>query len=83
MAYQSNSLPVVSIPRARVIWALLALLLVGLGLVVRLYDLSDPPLDFHPTRQLHSLIMARGMYFETAPGIPAWQRERAVEMWRA
>jgi hypothetical protein len=70
-------------PRARVIWALLAFLLVGLGLAVRLYDLSDPPLDFHPTRQLHSLIMARGMYFETAPGIPAWQRERAVQMWRA
>jgi hypothetical protein len=31
----------------------MALLLIGLG--IRLYDLTDPPLDFHPTRQLEEL----------------------------
>ncbi len=61
----------------------LVVLLLLLGLVVRLYDLSDPPLDFHPTRQLHSLIMARGMYYQHAPGVPDWQRDRAVQQWRA
>jgi len=34
-----------------------------LGLGIRLYDLSDPPLDFHPTRQLRNAIVARGIYF--------------------
>jgi len=67
----------------RLAWAGLAVLLVLLGLAVRLYDLGDPPLDFHPTRQLHSLIMARGIYYQDAPGIPDWQRERAVQQWRA
>ncbi len=47
------------------------------GLWIRLYDLDDPPLDFHPTRQLHSLILARGLYLADAPGAPEWQRERA------
>jgi hypothetical protein len=37
-----------------------AILLLGFG--VRLIDLSDPPLDFAPTRQLRSLIIARGYY---------------------
>lgn len=62
---------------------LLAVLLFAVGLSVRLYDLDDAPLDFHPTRQLHSLIMARGMYYEHAAQIPDWQRERAVQQWRA
>jgi uncharacterized membrane protein len=32
-----------------------------------LYDLTDPPLDFHPTRQLLSAIKARALYFRTKP----------------
>ena len=53
----------------------------AIGLGVRLYDLSDPPLDFHPTRQLHSALIARGMYFEQRPDVPAWQRDLAVKQW--
>ena len=34
---------------------------------IRLYDLTDPPLDFHPTRQLLSAIKARAQYFKTRP----------------
>ncbi|MFN2235788.1 MAG: ArnT family glycosyltransferase, partial [Anaerolineales bacterium] len=54
-----------------------------LGLGIRLYDLTDPPLDFHATRQLRSLLMARGLYhkwFED-PNIPDWQRQIAIEQW--
>src|SRR5215213_2364146 len=35
---------------------------------IRLYDLTDLPLDFHPTRQLLSAIKARALYFRTQPG---------------
>ena len=44
------------------------LLLVGLG--IRLYDLTDPPLDFHETRQLGSAAIARGMYYRVLPDAP-------------
>jgi len=61
-------------------------MLVGLiflaGLGVRLYDLDDAPLDFHPTRQLHSALIARGMYYQADSDIPAWQREMATAQWR-
>ena len=30
---------------------------------VRMIDVKDPPLDFHPVRQLHSAIIARGAYY--------------------
>lgn len=69
--------------RAGAFWALGLVGLLLVGLAVRLYDLDDPPLDFHPTRQLHSLIMARGMYYEQSADVADWQRERAVQQWRA
>jgi len=58
------------------------LLLFGLGLGIRLFDLTDLPLDFHPTRQLLSALKARGMYFQTAPNIPDWQRQMALQQWK-
>ncbi len=42
-------------------------LLFSLALSIRLYDLTDLPLDFHPTRQLLSAINARALFFETQP----------------
>jgi 4-amino-4-deoxy-L-arabinose transferase-like glycosyltransferase len=63
-------------------WALVALIF-GVGLLIRVYDLSDAPLDFHPTRQLHSALIARGMYYENLPGVPQWQRDMAVAQWKA
>ena len=38
-------------------------ILFGAALAIRLYDLTDLPLDFHPTRQLVSFIKARGYYY--------------------
>ena len=55
--------------------------LFAFGLGLRLYDLTDLPLDFHPTRQLLSALKARGMYYQTAPGIPDWQRKMALHQW--
>jgi 4-amino-4-deoxy-L-arabinose transferase-like glycosyltransferase len=62
-------------------WALMVLIFV-VGLAVRLYDFADPPLDFHPTRQLHSALIARGMYYQQHGGVPVWQQEMAIKQWR-
>jgi hypothetical protein len=51
----------------------------GAAFAIRLYDLTDLPLDFHPTRQLVSAIKARGLYFETQPdGISTWHLETGI-----
>ena len=31
---------------------------------LRMVDFDDPPLDFHPARQMHSALMARGFYLQ-------------------
>ena len=48
-------------------WLLFGLLAV-LGIGIRLYHLTDPPLDFHPTRQMHSALIARQLYLTWRPG---------------
>ena len=53
--------------------------LFGIALAIRLYDLTDLPLDFHPTRQLVSIIKARGMFYETQPaGVEAWRIKNGI-----
>jgi hypothetical protein len=49
------------------------------AIAIRLYDLTDLPLDFHPTRQLFSALKARGMYYETLIDAPAEQRQFAIQ----
>jgi 4-amino-4-deoxy-L-arabinose transferase-like glycosyltransferase len=67
-------------PRWLCITALIVLF--GLGIGIRLYDLTDLPLDFHPTRQLLSALKARGMFYQTAPDIPDWQTQMSRQQWR-
>ena len=55
---------------------LLVIFLLGLG--IRLYDLTDPPLDFHSSRQLFSAIIARGIYYKGLDTAPEWQRLQAL-----
>jgi hypothetical protein len=44
-----------------------------------MYDLTDLPLDFHPTRQLLSATKARAFYFRTKPvGISTAEREIGI-----
>jgi hypothetical protein len=56
---------------------LVVFLLLGLG--IRLYDLTDPPLDFHPTRQLLGAIVSRGMYYQMLPDADPTNRALALE----
>jgi hypothetical protein len=63
--------------RAARVFALV--MIFGAAVAIRLYDLSDLPLDFHPTRQLVSFIKARGLYYQTRPaGVSAWERDTAI-----
>ncbi|HVN17004.1 MAG TPA: glycosyltransferase family 39 protein [Anaerolineales bacterium] len=62
---------------------LILILLFGLGFGIRLYELTNPPLDFHPTRQLLSAIKARGMYYQGRSDLPAAQRQFAVQEWKS
>jgi len=68
--------------RSRLVSLGLVALLLVLGLAIRLYDLSDLPLDFHPTRQLLSHLKARGMYYQGRSDVPEWQRKMAVQQWK-
>ena len=54
-------------------WLLNSLLVLVfcLGIGIRLVHLQDPPLDFHLIRQLRSAIIARSVYFQLAPNLPA------------
>src|SRR6266545_4016026 len=56
-------------------------ILFSVSLAIRLYDLTDLPLDFHPTRQLVSIIKARGLYYETQPdGVSTSKLETGIRM---
>lgn len=59
-----------------------ACFLAALG--IRLYDLNDLPLDFHPARQLQSMLKARGMFMANQnPALTQpWQREKAIAQWK-
>ncbi len=59
----------------------LAGLLLALGLGLRLFDLTDEPIDFHPTRQLRGAIIARGMYYEMQPKADPITRDQAMSFW--
>jgi 4-amino-4-deoxy-L-arabinose transferase-like glycosyltransferase len=59
----------------------LVILAFSVALVLRLYDLTDPPVDFHPARQYHSAIIARGLYTRWGGDYPdgQWQLNLAQE----
>lgn len=53
-----------------------------LALGVRLYDLTDLPMDFHVDRQLTSMLKARGIYAQWQTDLPGWQQATALAQWR-
>lgn len=59
--------------------ALALLFLLALG--IRLFDLTDPPTDFHPTRQWRAALIARGMYYQALESAPDPERSIAVAQW--
>ena len=62
-------------------WAvnLIVVLIFIFGFGIRMLDLTDPPLDFTPTRSMLSAIKARGFYYQYAKNAPEWQREIAIQ----
>jgi hypothetical protein len=64
------------------VWMML-ILIFFFGLVGRFYDFDDPPLDFHASRQLHSMLIARGMYYENLDGVPEDHQALAVTQWKS
>ena len=56
-------------------WYILFIILLALGGVLRLIDITDPPLDFHPLRQLRDSIIAREIYYSILPTATPEQRK--------
>jgi len=52
-------------------------LLLLLGASLRLLDLTDPPLDFQPSRQLRNSLVARNIYISMLPAVPEEQIQLA------
>jgi 4-amino-4-deoxy-L-arabinose transferase-like glycosyltransferase len=50
----------------------------ALGTGLRLLDLTDPPLDYFPQRQLRGAIIARGIYYQLLPSVNPATRDQAV-----
>ena len=47
------------------------IILFAAALLLRLYRLEQPPLDFHPLRQYIGATVSRAMYLESQPQAPA------------
>lgn len=59
------------------IWSALFIILLTLGGALRLLDITDPPLDFHSSRQLRNSLVARDIYYSLLPSATTEQRELA------
>lgn len=64
----------------RFFFPVLFLLIILGGFAIRIYDVQDAPLDYHATRQLHSALIARGMYYASLPSdqYNSWERSEAI-----
>jgi 4-amino-4-deoxy-L-arabinose transferase-like glycosyltransferase len=69
--------------RIAILLGLLVFLLLVLGFAIRMYDLTDQPIDFHSTRQLRGAVIARGMYYQMLPDADPEIRERAIAYWHS
>lgn len=56
--------------KKRILWIITLTLLFAVGLGIRLVDFDNPPLDFHPSRQMHSALMARSFYLQKGGTLP-------------
>ena len=54
-----------------------------LALAVRLIDLTEPPLDYQPTRQLHGALISRAIFYKLQPDAESGQIELAVDAARS
>ena len=58
--------------------SLILVLLAGFGL--RMINLTNPPLDFAPTRQLFSALKARGLYYQYVTDVPDAKHQLAISL---
>jgi len=61
---------------SRTLTTFFALIIIAAAFAVRAIHIGDPILDFHPTRQYRSAIIARALYYTHAP-VSAPERARA------
>ena len=64
-------------------WSILFIILLTLGGLLRLLDITDPPLDFQPSRQLRNSLVARDIYYSLLPTATTEQRELASSFARS
>lgn len=63
-------------------WIITLIVTLSLGLAIRFYDSNDLPLDFHSTRQMLSVIKARGMYYDIRKDVTPEVRTFAIQQWK-
>ncbi len=64
-------------------WFIALIILLALGGFLRLLDITDPPLDFHPSRQLRNSLVARDIYYSILPYATTEQRDLAASFARS
>jgi len=60
------------------IWSAFLIIFLALGGLLRLLDITDPPLDFQPSRQLRNSLVAREIYYSLLPSATLEQREASA-----
>ncbi|MCX6036385.1 MAG: glycosyltransferase family 39 protein [Chloroflexi bacterium] len=62
------------------VWMLSLILALLAGFGLRMTNLTNPPLDFAPTRQLFSALKARGMYYQYVTDALAGKHQLAISL---
>ena len=65
--------------RSRLVLGLTLALLFTVGLGLRLIQFTEPPLDYHPTRQLRGAVISRSLYYQWLPSASSPDRLGAIE----
>ncbi len=60
-------------------WIILLIIFLS-GFFIRIYDLKDPPLDFHSTRQLRSYLIARAVFYKDNPAFTDEVQKQAIAL---
>lgn len=64
--------------RLSLLFQISVVILFFLGVTLRLIDLSDPPFDFHTSRQLRNSIVAREIYYRLSPAADPQKQKLAA-----
>ena len=69
--------PQVGARKCKVWYYAIFLIIFMLGGAIRLYDIKDPPLDFHLARQLRSAVITRAAYYQMDTSLDPQLRQQA------